>query len=156
VSSGRFSEFNRNPLGNQEEVTMNERKNRTPINLKNGVKTTREKEATIFLGGTQEKLNAHRMDLIEDMGERQGRTHFQIRCGDLQNFIEERIKEGRKSVSVRIIGRDKKNKNFLQFAFTDEHRKDHTCTVHKECLHDLKQLHPSQFLYEPIPAQVAA
>src|SRR3989344_3678884 len=79
---------------------MNEPKNRTPINLKNGVKTTREKEATIFLGGTWEKLNAHRRDFIKDMGEKQGRAHFQTNCGDLHGFIEERIKEGLKRITL--------------------------------------------------------
>ena len=136
---------------------MNEPKNRTPINLKNGVKTTREKEATIFLGGTWEKLNAHRRDFIKDMGEKQGRAHFQTNCGDLHGFIEERIKEGLKRITVRIIGRSKENKDFLQFAFTDEYKRDHTFTVHKDCLQDPKELHPSRFLYEPVaPEQVAA
>lgn len=135
---------------------MNESKNRTRIILRNGVKTTREKEATIFLEGTQQKLGEHRRNLIRDMGKVQGRTYFQTNCGDLLNFIEERIKEGQKSVQVRIVGRDKCNKDFRQFAFTDEKGTSHSCTVHKECLQDIKNLHPSQFRYEPVPAQIAA
>lgn len=134
---------------------MNEPINRTRIVLRNGVKTTREGEATIFLEATRQKLGEHRRGLIGEMGEVHGRVHFQTHCGDLLNFIEERIKEGRKSVQVRTIGRDKRNKNFLQFAFTDECGMDHSCTVHKDCLHNSKKLHPSQFRYEPVPAQIA-
>ena len=135
---------------------MNEPKNRTPINLKNGVKTTREKEATIFLGGTLEKLNAHRRDLVRDAGEVRGRAQFQTNCGELHSFISERINEGLKSITVRIVGRSKQDKNFLQFAFTDKDGVGYSCTVHKDCLQAPKELHPSQFLYEPIPAQIAA
>lgn len=135
---------------------MNERKNRTRIELKNGVKTTREEEAVFFLYGTRKKLLDHRDDLIDQMGEKQGRAQFQTNCGDLHSFIEERIKEGLKSIAVRIIGRSKKNKNFLQFAFTNKDGVRCSCTVHKDCLQDQKKLHPSQFLYEPVPAQVAA
>ncbi|MBI5817152.1 MAG: hypothetical protein HZB09_01875 [Candidatus Yonathbacteria bacterium] len=135
---------------------MNERKNRTPINLKNGIKTTREKEATILLGGTLEKLNVHKRELISGMGKVSGMAYFQTNCGDLHSFIEERIKEGLDYVTVRIIGRSKKDKNFLQFAFTDKDGVGYSCTVHKDCLQDPKKLHPSQFLYEPIPAQIAA
>lgn len=136
---------------------MNEPKNRTPINLKNGVKTTREEEAVFFLYGTHKKLLDHRHDFVDQMGEKQGRAQFQTNCGELYSFIEERIREGLESITVRIIGRSKQDKNFLQFAFTDKDGMGHSCTVHRDCLHEPKQLHPSQFLYEPVsPEQVAA
>lgn len=136
---------------------MNESKNRTRIGLKDGVKTTTEKEATISLRDTYEKLGKHRRDLVVEMGETRGRAHFQTHCGDLQGFVEERMNEGLKNITVRIIGRSKHSKNFLQFAFTDENKVDHSCTVHKDCLQDIKTLHSSQFLYEPvISTQVVA
>ncbi|MDO8573055.1 MAG: hypothetical protein Q7S11_04865 [bacterium] len=136
---------------------MNEPVNRTSILLKVGVKTTREQEATIFLQDTHATLVDHRRGLVDRMGKTQGIAFFQTNCGDLQSFIDERISEGRENVLVRIIGRDKKNKDFLQFAFTDENKKTHTCTVHVQCLHDRRTVHPSLFLYEPIVAtQVVA
>lgn len=136
---------------------MNEPKNRTPIGLKDGVKTTTEKEATISLRNTYEKLIGHRGALVRDMGEMRGNAHFQTHCGDLYGFVEDRMNEGLKNITVRIIGRSKHNKSFLQFAFTDESKVDHSFTVHKDCLQDIKELHSSQFRYEPIVStQVAA
>ena len=91
---------------------MNEPNGRTPICLKEGVKTTPEKEAKISLKDTHEKLGKHRRDLVMKMGDVRGRAHFQTHCGDLQGFVEEQMNEGLKNITVRIIGRSKHSKNF--------------------------------------------
>jgi hypothetical protein len=134
---------------------MNEPSNRIQIFLKTGVKTMPEKEATIVLKSTREKLDRHREELIGDMGKVRGNAYFQTHCGDLYDFIRDRILEGRMTITVRIIGCVKNGNKFFQFAFS-ENGKDYTCTVHRGCLRNIKRIHPSQFRYEPVAIPAVA
>lgn len=133
---------------------MNEPKNLTPIFLIGKNKTTTEKEGAISLEKTKETLIQHRRDLINKQGSVMGEANFFTHCGELHNFVMERIKEGRKEITIRTVGRGKTG-NTYQFVWRDDEDRDHTYTVHKCCIHSLKKVHSSQRMYEPIPVGVS-
>ncbi len=128
---------------------MHEPKSLTRIFLKGNNKTTTEKEGVISLVKTQEILSQHKRDLVKEHGRVMGETNFFTHCGELCNFIAERINEGKKEIVIRTAGQ---SGNIYQFVWRDDEGNDHTHTVHKCCIHGLKKVHSSQRMYEPIPA----
>jgi len=131
---------------------MHEPKSLTQIFLMGNSKTTTEKEGSISLIKTRDTLNQHKRDLVNKDGRVTGEATFFTHCGELYNFIMERINEGRKEITIRTAGQ---TGDIYQFVWRDGEGKDHTHMVNKCCIHGLKKVHSSQRMYEPIPASTS-